>query len=78
MSSELSPSQDAIVEKLVAEGIFLDRRQALDHAVDLLREEAETVSEIREGLESIRRGEGRPLSEVVRELEKKYHIADDA
>ena len=78
MSSELSPDRDQLLEKLVADGCFTSRQQALDRAVDLLREEAETVEAIREGLASIERGEGTPLEEVARELRAKYGIAEDA
>ena len=78
MSAELSPDRDAVVEKLVADGRFSDRRDALDHAVDLLREEAETLEAIQEGLASIERGEGVPLDEAVRTLRQKYQISEDA
>jgi predicted transcriptional regulator len=78
MSTDLSPDRDAVVEKLVADGRFPDRRRALDHAVDLLREEAETLEAIRDGLASIERGEGTPLDEAVRTLRQKYQIAEDA
>jgi len=78
MSTELSPDKDRLLEQLVADGRFPNRQQALDRAVDLLREEAETVEDIREGLASIERGEGTPLDEAVRNLRTKYGIAEDA
>lgn len=78
MSAELSPDRDAIVEKLVETGRFNDRREALDHAVDLLREESETLEAIREGLASIQRGEGIPLDEAIRSLRSKHNIPEDA
>jgi predicted transcriptional regulator len=77
MASELSPDKDALVDMLVATGSFPDRRQALDHAVDLLREEAETVEAIRAGLASIERGEGVPLGEGVKAIRDKYRIPDN-
>lgn len=78
MASELSPDRDTIVDQLVATGCYPDRRCALDHAVDLLREETETVEAIREGLASIERGEGEPLEEVARELRARFQIPEDA
>lgn len=78
MSSELSPDHDAIIDKLVATGLFSDRRQALNHAVDLLREEAETVVAISEGLRSIERGEGMPLDDAVRQLRARFKIPEEA
>jgi predicted transcriptional regulator len=64
------------LEKLVAIGCFSDRRQALNRAVDLLREESETVDAIREGLASIERGEGVPVDAAVRGLRKKFGIPE--
>ncbi len=78
MASELSPDRDAVIEQLVAGGIFSARHEALNHAVDLLREEAETVAAVREGLESMQRGEGIPLEEAARELRARHQIAEDA
>lgn len=78
MSTELSPDKDRLLEKLIAEGRFPSRQKALDRAVDLLREEAEMVEDIREGLASIERGEGTPLNEAARGLRTKYGIPEDA
>ena len=78
MSTELSPDKDRLLEQLIAEGRFSSRQQALDRAVDLLREEAETIEDIREGLASIERGEGVPLDEAIQNLRTKYGIPDNA
>ncbi len=72
MATELSAEKNAFIAKLVAEGLFPDRRQALDRAADLLREEAETLDDIREGLASINRREGVPLDEAVDGLRRKH------
>ncbi len=78
MSTELSPDKNRLLEQLVAEGRFPSRQQALDRAVDLLREEAEAVADIREGLASIERGEGTPLGDAADQLRAKYGISEDA
>jgi|GEM_PF-6865592 len=78
MSTELSPDKDQLLEKMVADGQFTNRQEALDRAVDLLREEAETVKDIREGLASVERREGTPLTDGVRGLRTKYGIPKDA
>ena len=78
MSTELSPDRDQLLEKLVADGRFSNRQQALDRAVDLLREEAETAEDLREGLASIERGEGTLLDEAVGSLRAKHGIPEDA
>ena len=78
MSTELSPDRDQLLEKLVADGRFSNRQQALDRAVDLLREEAETAEDLREGLASIERGEGTPLNEAAARLRAKHGIPEDA
>ena len=78
MSTELSPDKDRLIEQLVADGQFPSRRQALDHAVELLREELEAVADIREGLASMGRGEGTPIEEVERKLREEFGIPEDA
>jgi antitoxin ParD1/3/4 len=78
MASDLSPDQEEVLQRLVAEGRFPDRQHALDRAVELLRDETETLVAIREGLKSAERGEGIPLDDAVRQLRAKYRIADDA
>ena len=76
MASDLSPDKDAFVDELIASGRFPSRQHALDHAVDLLREEDETVAAIREGLASADRGEGIPFVQAVQELRVKYNIPE--
>src|SRR5215213_4623258 len=78
MTTELSPEKDKLLEKFVADGRFPNRQVALDRAVELLREEADVVDDIREGLASIERGEWIPLDEAVRGLRTKHGIAEDA
>lgn len=77
MSIELSPDQNRILEKLVADGIFPTRQEALDRAVDLLREEAESLEDLREGLASIERGEGIPYKEAIAAIRAKLGIPAD-
>src|SRR5437870_11903066 len=38
----------------------------------------EAIEGIRQGLESVHRGEGRPATDVVEDLRTKYHIPHDA
>lgn len=74
---EISEEKIAILEKLVSQGRFLNRRQALDHAVDLLQEEAETLDDIREGIASIDRGEGVDLDAAMDGLRRQHGIPNE-
>lgn len=78
MSTELSADKYAFLDKLIADGRFNDRRDALDYAVELLRDEAEALDDVRVGLDSIQRGEGTPLAEAVDRLRREYDIPSDA
>ncbi len=78
MASELSPDKDAVVDLLVATGFFSDRRQALDHAVELLREEAESAGAVREALAPMVAARESRFDEAVRTLRAKHRIPDDA
>jgi len=57
MSSTLSPENEQFIEQAVACGIFLDRGQALDVAVDLLRRRQELLDHIDEGTRQLRSGQ---------------------
>jgi len=60
MSSNLSPENDRYVDYSVATGMYHDRGEALDSAVELLRRE-QLIRDVNEGIEQLQRGEGRPL-----------------
>ena len=66
MSTELPPDSKRFLEQLVADGRFSNPQQALDRAVDLLREVVETTDDLREGLASIERGQGTLLDKAAR------------
>lgn len=75
MSTEMSADNEAFICRAVESGQFESRRDALDAAVCLLREEADTISAIQEGLCSIKRGDGIPLAEADKMLREKHNIA---
>ena len=58
MSTDLSPQNEQFIQHAVANGIFQDRTQALDEAVDLLRRRQELLDHIDEGTRQLRNGEG--------------------
>ncbi len=74
MPTQFSPENEAFIQRGLASGRFESREQALDEAVRLLREEAETIDAIQEGLDSAKRGEGIPLSEADEKLRQKHNI----
>ena len=74
MATGISPKNEEYIRQAVADGRFDSRQQALDEAVELLREDAETIDAIQEGLDSIDRGEGIPLSEADVKLRNKHNI----
>jgi len=61
MSSNLSPENDRYVEYTVATGMYHDRGEALDSAVELLRRREQLIRDVNQGIEQLERGEGRPL-----------------
>jgi len=81
MSAGISPQNEQFLQDAVARGTFGSREQALDAAVDMLREREEVIREVRKGVEELERGEGRPLdieavkADVRRRLQERQ---DDA
>ncbi len=58
MSTGLSPQNEQFIERLVARGVFHDRAEALDEAVELLRRRQELLDHIDQGTRQLRSGEG--------------------
>ncbi len=77
-STDISPENEEYIRQAVADGRFESRQQALDQAIGLLREDADTLAAIQEGLDSVEQGEGIPLSEADAMLRKKHNIPQDA
>jgi Arc/MetJ-type ribon-helix-helix transcriptional regulator len=61
MNSHLSPENEQFLERAVAVGMYHDRGEALDRAVELLRRREQLVRDVNEGIEQLERGEGMPL-----------------
>jgi Arc/MetJ-type ribon-helix-helix transcriptional regulator len=61
MSSGLSPDNERFLEYAVSAGIYHDRFEAIDSAVEFLRQRFELIRDVNKGIEQLERGEGRPL-----------------
>ena len=69
MSSGLSPENEQFLEHIVSLGIYHDRGEALDKAVELLRRREQLIQDVDEGIEQLERGEGVPLDiEAVKDM----------
>lgn len=60
-SMKLSPQTEAFLDQQVAEGVFADRSQAIEAAIELLRRKSEILRKIDEGRSQIDRGESLTL-----------------
>ncbi len=61
MSSNLSPENEQFLERAVSVGMYHDRSEALDRAVELLRHREQLIRDVNEGIEQLERGKGMPL-----------------
>lgn len=77
MSSETTSANETFIRDALASGLYQDRESLVADAVRLLRIEQETLGAIREGLDSIDRGEGVPLAEADARLRAKHGIPAD-
>ncbi|WP_428306007.1 ribbon-helix-helix domain-containing protein [Lacipirellula sp.] len=75
MSGEISSANELFIQEAIVAGRYQDRAELLDAAVTLLRDEEETLTAIRAGLESIDRGEGISLAEADLRLRTKFGFA---
>jgi len=58
VSTDLSPQNEQFIQHSLARGIFHDRGEALDEAVELLKRRQELLDHIDRGTQQLRNGEG--------------------
>jgi Arc/MetJ-type ribon-helix-helix transcriptional regulator len=73
MSSQLSPENENYLQYAVTSGLFHDRGEALDKAVELLKNREQLIRDVNRGIEQLERGEGIPfdLEAIKTEVDKK-------
>jgi Arc/MetJ-type ribon-helix-helix transcriptional regulator len=57
MGEHLSPANEEFLDRAVARGVYRDRGEALDQAVDLLRRREELSQKLQEGVDALDRGD---------------------
>jgi len=83
MSLHLPDDLQRLVSEKVRSGRFASTQEAIHEAVRRLRdqeevEDARVLAGIRQGLEEMRAGEGRPAEEVFDEIRREFGLAPDA
>jgi Arc/MetJ-type ribon-helix-helix transcriptional regulator len=75
MSTDLAPRNEQFIQHVIDRGIFHDRSQALDEAVELLRRRQELFDHIDEGTQQLRSGKGIEIlgEDALREYFKQFH-----
>jgi antitoxin ParD1/3/4 len=73
MSTQLSPENEQYVQNAVATGLYHDRGEALDKAVELLKRCEALIRDVNVGIEQLERGEGIPfdIEEIEAELDRR-------
>jgi Arc/MetJ-type ribon-helix-helix transcriptional regulator len=61
MSTDITPENEHFLEQAVAVGMFEDRGQAINAAIDLLKRRAELIRDVNAGIEQLEQGFGKPL-----------------
>jgi putative addiction module CopG family antidote len=75
---ELPPDLDQQVKHYLETGQYGTEEDVLRDALRALAEEQSALDDIRQGLEDLEAGRGRPLEDVDADLRKKYNIPQDA
>jgi antitoxin ParD1/3/4 len=61
MATNLSPENEQFIENVIAAGLYHDRDEALNRAVELLKKREQLIRDVNHGIEQLERGEGTPL-----------------
>ena len=71
MSTQLSPENEQYLQNAVSMGLYHDRGEALDKAVELLKRRESLIHEVNRGIEKLERGEGVPFD--IEEIKADFH-----
>jgi len=82
MNTDLSKDLERFVQAKVRSGRFTSSEEAITEAVRLLRqreeaEETRVLEGIRQGLEDMRAGRGRPAEEVFEDIRREFNLPPD-
>jgi len=71
MSNELSAESERYIDQAVRDGLYENREQAIDIAVELLKRRDQLRRDVQTAVEQADRGELIPAEEVFRRLEER-------
>ena len=83
MTIQLSGDRERIVRSLMQGGRFASEDEVIDEALQLLRQREESekrrvLDGIRQGIEDMNAGRGRPADEVFAEIRREFELSPDA
>lgn len=61
MATNLSPENEQYIQNAIAAGLYHDRGEVLDRAVELLKRREQLIRDVNMGIEQLEHGEGTPL-----------------
>ncbi len=61
MSSDMSPQSEQFIQHVVSVGIYDNRGEALDKAVELLKRREQLIIDVNVGIDQLERGQSEPL-----------------
>ncbi len=61
MNADITPENEHFLEHAVAVGMFHDRGEAINTAIELLKRRAELIRDVNAGIEQLEQGFGKPL-----------------
>jgi putative addiction module CopG family antidote len=59
MSTNLTPENEQFIENVIAAGLYHDRDEAINRAVELLQRREALIRDVNKGIEQLQRGEGK-------------------
>ena len=73
MSTGMSPENEQYIDRAVASGLFQDRGQAINTAIELLKRRERLIRDVNSGIEQIEKGHGRPfdIDSIVSQIDER-------
>lgn len=61
MSINITPENESFLQQAISTGMFHDRGEAINTAIDLLKRRSQLISDVNAGIEELERGMGKPF-----------------
>jgi len=62
VSTDITPENESFLQQTISTGVFHDRSEAINTAIELLKRRSQLIGDVNVGIEQLEQGMGKPLN----------------